>query len=163
MAAKGRLVVAITRTSMCSGRVSPNRSISRSCNTRSSFGCKTERHFANFIQQQRAGVGQFKFSRLGGHRPGKGAAHVPEQFAFQQRVGKPRAIDRHKGPLAAWAGAVHQARQQFLARAALGFHQDVRVGARHLPGAIKQPLRDRRAADKIAIARALDRCLHAKP
>src|SRR5690348_4811063 len=55
------------------------------------------RHFANFIEEKRAAVGQLEAAdaALGGS--GKGAALVAEDFAFHEGFGNGRAVDGHEG------------------------------------------------------------------
>ena len=55
------------------------------------LGLERERHVADFVQQQRAAVGQFETSLAGHQRAGKRALFVAEQLAFNQR---PRAAPR---------------------------------------------------------------------
>src|SRR5690554_3258570 len=53
-------------------------------------------HIANFIQEQRAAVGLLKASLATGHRAGKGAFLMAEQFRLDQITGDCRHIKRNK-------------------------------------------------------------------
>ena len=62
------------------------------------LGLYGERQFADFIQKQRAAVGQLKLATPVRHRSGKRAAHMAKQLAFHQCFGQRRAIDADERP-----------------------------------------------------------------
>ncbi len=90
-------MAAITRTSICTGRVPPTRSNSRSCSTRSSLACKGRSQLADFIQKYGAAVGHFQFAFFLRHGAREGALLVAEQLAFEQGFGKGGAVDGDEG------------------------------------------------------------------
>ena len=59
-------------------------------------------HFANFIQKQRAAIRRPRRTHAVRHRAGKGAAHMAEDFAFNQILRDRRAVDSNKRPGLAW-------------------------------------------------------------
>ena len=60
------------------------------------FGLGLERHVADFVEKQRAAVGQFKFAFLGLAGAGEGSLRVAEQFALDQLFGNGGAVDLDK-------------------------------------------------------------------
>ena len=95
------------------------------------LGLQTQRHFADFIQQQRAAVGQLKFAgfRCGGSR--ERAAHMAEQFAFQQAFRKRGAVNGDERLVRARTEIVDHPRKQLFARTAFSFDQNIGFGLRH--------------------------------
>ena len=87
----------------------------------------------DFVQKNRAGVRRFESARAIGDRAGERAAHVAEQFAFQQTFAQRAAIHAHKRARAARAKLMHRLGDQFLARA--GFAQQQHRGVRLAPPA----------------------------
>jgi hypothetical protein len=85
-----------------------------------------ERHALDFVEEQRAAAGVLDLADapLGG--AGVGAGFVAEDFAVEQRFGQPAAVDGDEVALAARAGFVQAAGDQFLAGA--GFAVDQHVG-----------------------------------
>ena len=79
-------------------------------------------HFADFVEQQRAAVGQFEAADAAFGGAGECAFFVPENFAFHQRFGNGRAIDGDEGAVGARREHVNRARHHFFARA--GFAGD---------------------------------------
>ena len=101
-AARSVLLVAMNRTSSAIGSFDPSRVITRSCNTRSSFACRSDRHRPDLVQQDRAAARMLEPAVARPQRPGESAGLVAEQFALDQRLGQGGAVDRHK---AAWPRA----------------------------------------------------------
>ena len=62
------------------------------------FGLDFHAHLPEFIQEHRAGVSQFELADFSIRRTGEGTFFVPEEFAFQERRGEGRAVDRDKRP-----------------------------------------------------------------
>ena len=50
-------------------------------------------HVADFIEKQRALVGEFEFARLAGGGSGEGSFFVTEEFALQKIFGNGGAVD----------------------------------------------------------------------
>jgi hypothetical protein len=89
-------------------------------------------HLADLVEEDRAAVRLLEEPRLVAIGAGEAAAHVTEQLRFEQRVRHAGAIDRHERTRAARAVVVHQARDHFLADAALSGQENLRVGTRGL-------------------------------
>ena len=87
------------------------------------LGLHIERHFADFVEEERAAVGRFEQPLLGLHGPGESAFDVSEEFRFDQRRNDRGTIDRNKGTFAARTGKMHGARDEFLAGAAFAEDQ----------------------------------------
>ena len=94
----------------------PTRSSRRSCRNRSSLACKRQRHVADFVQEERAVVGQLELAVGPLDRAGEGALFVAEKFAFQQIFRDRGAIDRDERLGIAGRKPVQRPRQNFLAR-----------------------------------------------
>ena len=82
------------------------------------LGLQTLRHVANFVEEQRAAIGQLELAiaplAVG---PGVGAGGHAEEFGFKQRVGHRCDVDADKGTTGAAGRSVDGVRQQFFARA----------------------------------------------
>jgi len=106
IAERSRLVAAIRRASVRRVRVLPSRSNSRSCSTRSSFGCNSSGNLAHLVEEEGAAMGQLKAAEALRNGAGKGAFFVPEEFAFEQAGGDGGTVERHEGlcaaPLSRW-------------------------------------------------------------
>ena len=74
-------------------RLLPSRSTSRSCSTRRIFACRSQIHFGDFVEQQRAALGLLEFAGVSGQRAGEGALLVAEQSRLQHVLRDRRAID----------------------------------------------------------------------
>ena len=90
------------------------------------------RHLADFVQKERAAIGQLEASLtpVGGAR--ERALLVPEDLAFEQRLGNGRAVDRDERKRGARTELVDRLRHQFLARARLAADEDRCAGRRRL-------------------------------
>ena len=75
------------------------------------------------------------------------AAHVTEQFGFEQRFGDGAAVERHEALRASRAVVMDGARHHFLARTGLAGDQDGAVGHRHGLEQVEQLLHHRTLAD----------------
>ena len=119
------------------------------------LGLRDERQVADFVEEQRAVVGQFQPPRFAVVRAGERALLVAEDFGLEQRVGQRGAVDRLELFAAAAAQLVNHPRDDFLARAGRPQDQDGNVGL----GGGADPLEDDQhllvAADHLA--KALDR------
>ncbi len=96
------------------------------------FGLQWGAHLGDLIQQQRPAIGQLELAGLGGRRARECAAFVPEQFAFQERVGNRRATDFQQRFVVAVAEKVDRVGDDLLARAALTGDQHADIGRRDL-------------------------------
>ncbi len=61
------------------------------------LGLKMQAQFGDFIEKQRSTIGGTNEAERITGRPGERTFHVPEQFAFKERVAQRRAIDGIKG------------------------------------------------------------------
>jgi len=77
-----------------------------------------QRQVADFVEKDRAAVGQLEAADPVGHGSGKSPLAVTEQLAFNQILGDGSAVDGHKVAGAAVRLLMQRARHQFLARPA---------------------------------------------
>ena len=83
-----------------------------------------ERHVANLVEEQRAAVRLADAPRRAiAAGTGERTWTVAEQFGFDQRLGKRRAVDGNERPGASRTAAVAGTREQFLAHAGLALQQ----------------------------------------
>src|SRR5213076_424485 len=78
---------------------------------------RRRRHLRDFVEEQRAVVRQLEAALTALDGAGEGALLVPEQLAFEQRVGNRRAVDRHVGEIRAGTQFVNRLRDELFARA----------------------------------------------
>ena len=90
-----------------------------------------ERHFADFIQEQRAAIGQLESADTVLHRSRKGATDVAEEFALEQFARDGGAVHTHERGRCARAAVVDGAGDQFLACARFSEDEHVGVGGSH--------------------------------
>ena len=90
-----------------------------------------ERDFADLVQKQRAAIGEFEAAEPVAQRAGECASGMSEKFALEQFARYRRAIDPDQRAMAALAGLVDGARDQFLAGAGFAGDQHAGVGRRH--------------------------------
>src|ERR1700737_4898000 len=81
------------------------------------LGLQLGLHLGDFVEQQRAPVGELEASGAPLVGSGEGAALVAKQFAFEQALGQRRAVDCYVGAVAPRRGVVDSARDDFLAGA----------------------------------------------
>ena len=117
------------RTLVCTASAPPTGRIVIVLQHAQQFHLQPHRHVADFVQQQGAAVGGLEQAFLGARGAREGAAFVTEEFGLQQVLGHRAAIDGDERLVAARAGFVNGAGQQFLARAALAGQQHPRIGA----------------------------------
>ena len=86
---------------------------------------------ADFVEENRAVVGQHEFAGLIADRAGERASHVAEQFAFQQRFRQRAAGHFHKRLIAPGAVAVDGAGDHRFAGAAFAGNQHGGFGVGH--------------------------------
>ena len=82
------------------------------------LGLRAHRHFADFVEQDRAAFGQLEAAGAPFESSGEGALFVAEDFAFDQGFRNGCAIDGDERPLAARTQLMDGARHQFFAGAA---------------------------------------------
>src|SRR5579863_3776125 len=92
------------------------------------FHLRDRRYIANLIQEKRAFVCQFKFTRLAGYGSGERSFFETEQFTFQQILRNRRAVDLEERPRSSSRFLVNRSRDQVLAHSALTPKQHGRVG-----------------------------------
>src|SRR5262249_39426043 len=87
-----------------------------------------QRDLADFIQKDRAAIGQFESPRLGSLRAGESPLLVSEQLALDQRRRKRRAVDDDEGASVAQAALMNGVGEQFLAGSCFSLKQNGRIG-----------------------------------
>ncbi|MNY42360.1 hypothetical protein D3C86_1772420 [compost metagenome] len=61
------------------------------------FHLHIQAHAFDFIEEQRAAVGEFELADAALLRAGKSPGFMAEQFAFDHRLGQRPGVDRHEG------------------------------------------------------------------
>ncbi len=84
-------------------------------------------HLSDFVKEQRAAVGALEEPRLVAICIRETASNVSEQFRFEERVGKPRAVDRDQSVLSPRAVLVNQMRHHLLADTCFAGNEHLRV------------------------------------
>jgi hypothetical protein len=92
-----------------------------------------QRRLADFVQEQRAGVGALEVARPPPVGPGKGAARRAEELRGGERRGNRAQVEREIGPVPAWSGGVNGHGHELLAGAGLAAQQDRRGHRRDPP------------------------------
>src|SRR5436309_3196198 len=92
------------------------------------LGLQVHAHGTDLVQEERPARSLLEASRMGAGGSREGAALVPEELAFQKRVGHRGAIQRHEGAGGTAAALVDAAGYQLLASAALASDQHRHVG-----------------------------------
>ncbi len=92
---------------------------------------QVRRQLADLVQEDAAAVRHLELPLLLRHGAGERPALVPEQLAFEERLGERRAVDRHERAAGARAVLVDGPRHELLPGAALARQEDRRVGLRH--------------------------------
>ncbi len=87
------------------------------------LGLRRHRHFADFIEQQRAVLRHFEAAGAALRRAREGAFFVAEQLAFNQRFRQRRAVDGDERALTARAKRMYRPRHHLLSSAALAGDQ----------------------------------------
>ena len=118
-----------------------------------------QRQIADFIEKQRAAVGELELPRLAVGGAGERPLLVAEQLGLEQRLRDGRTIDRHERAVGAGTQRVQRSGEQLLAGAALAFDQDGRVGRRRAMQRERHRLQLRVVADNLRRAAALRQLL----
>src|SRR5580700_5848891 len=98
---------------------------------------------ANFVQKQRAPVGQFQSPDFLADCPGKCAFLVPEQFALQKPGRNCRTIDFEEAPILTCTHAVNGAGDHLLPGTGLAKNKDCCVAGRHSTGFVQDSFEPR--------------------
>ncbi len=91
------------------------------------FGLEIQGHVGDFIQEQRAAVGQFEAAHAIGLGVGESAFDVPEQLAFKNALGQAARVDCDHRLRAARRDGVQRLGDNFLAGARLARNEHVGV------------------------------------
>ena len=95
------------------------------------LGLQADAHRANFVEEDRAAVGQRELAFLRGGRIRERALDVAEELRFEQGLGNRRAVDLDERQASLRAAIVDGAGDQFLARAGFARDQYRASGRRH--------------------------------
>src|SRR5579872_2946645 len=93
---------------------------------------RVHRHFADFVEKQRAAVGIFELADAPPLGPRERALFMPEQLAFEDAFRKGRDIERDERLALAAAVLMDGARDQLFSRPVLALNQHRAVGGRDL-------------------------------
>src|SRR5690349_19138028 len=85
---------------------------------------RREGHVTDFVEQDRAALGRLEDAWPIEHRPGKRAARVSEQLAFDQGIGEGAAVDGDERTLRARGSAMDETSESFFADAAFSSDQN---------------------------------------
>ena len=81
------------------------------------FGLQGQRHIADFVQKQRAAIGEFEFAVAPfALSTGESAGRNTEKFGLQKCIGHGGDIDADQGATGAFGRGVNGMRQEFFAR-----------------------------------------------
>ena len=114
------------------------------------LGLQLDRQVADFVEEDRAGVGHLEFAGAPLGRAGERAALVPEQLALEQAMRNRGAVDGDERRAPSRRFEMNRARDQLLAGAALAAEQDGRVVGDHAPDQLINFLHRGAAADYLA-------------
>ena len=95
------------------------------------FRLQRERHQGDFVDEQRAAVGEFEAADARVHGAREGALRVPEEFGLGERLGNRGGVEGHEPLIAPGAVVVDRARDQFLACPRFALDQDRAVHRGH--------------------------------
>src|SRR5262249_6559580 len=113
-------------------------------------------HLPDLVEEEDAARGLLDAPGLGRQRARERPALVPEELGLEEILGQRRTVDRHERPVLPRRGAVHEARDDLLARARLALDEDGRFDARHLRGLLEGVLPARAVAQRAVRAPALE-------
>ncbi|MNE33714.1 hypothetical protein D3C80_1274010 [compost metagenome] len=115
------------------------------------LGLHGQRQLADFIEKQRAAIGQFELATAVVHRPGEGAANMAEQLAFHQGVGQRGAVEADDRFVGAGRGGMDGLGHQLLADPGFAGDQHGQVAAAHQAYFFDQALVGLALANHLAI------------
>ena len=87
------------------------------------LGLHGKRQFANFVEEERAAVGEFEAARFVLERAGEGPARMASKPALEQVLGNRAAVHLYERAFLARAAFVDSAGDEFLARAAFALDE----------------------------------------
>jgi len=119
------------------------------------LGLQLERKVADFVQEDRAAVGQLEPPLPHGRRASECAALVAEQLAFDQRGGQRRAVDANELVSPATAAVVYGAREELLTGAGFAEQQHRGIKRRDLIDALEHDAHRRAGGDDAVVGRGL--------
>src|SRR5688572_3667735 len=93
-------------------------------------GLHAQAHFADLVHEDRAAMGGFEPASLVAMCIGEAALDMTKQFGLEERIGKPRAVDRDERATPACAALVDQLRNDLLTNPALTSDEHLRRTAR---------------------------------
>ena len=96
------------------------------------LGLRVHAHGGNFVEEQRAAIGDFEQALLRGDRRSECALHVAEERGLEQLRRHGAGVDGHKGLVAARRVGVNRLGDQFLAGSAFALDEHGRAAGRHL-------------------------------
>jgi len=98
-------------------------------NNTKELGLGLKGEFGDFVEEERATIGEFELAKAAAIGPGEGAAFVPEEFGFDERFGKGGAVDGDEGLRGSVRDGVNRAGDKFLAGAGFAMNEHGRIGA----------------------------------
>ena len=122
------MVVAMMRASTLIVRVPPDPLEFVLLQNAQQLGLKRQGNFGDFVEEQRAAVGQLEAALALHRRAGEGAFFVAEEFALEEVFRHGGAVDLDIGLVLAQAFFVQRAGDDFLARAAFALDQHGGIG-----------------------------------
>src|SRR5579862_2277841 len=111
------------------------------------LGLGTHTHVADFVEKQGAVISRSELADFVFAGAGKTTLGVPEELGFDEFLGNGGAIDFNKRLVAAEAGGVQRAGDQFLAGSAFSVDQDATVGWRGQSDLLPERLHGNALAD----------------
>src|SRR5580698_8526154 len=96
------------------------------------LGLEVRAHLGDFVEEDRALVGEFAFTGLGAVSSGEGALFESEEFRFEEFAGESGAVHFDEGLVAALGAKVNHARDDFFADAAFTADEDGNIDRRDL-------------------------------
>ncbi len=117
------------------------------------LGLHGERQLADFVQKERAAIGEFEFAAPVGKRARDRAAHVPEQLAFDECIRQRRAVQADERLVGARRRRVYLAGDEFLADARFARDEHGQIARCDDGDVVHQPFVAVAAADDVPSAR----------
>ena len=152
-----------TRTSTCERFVFADAADFAAFQHAQQFGLHRLGQLADFVEEQRAAVGDFEQADAMFVGAGEAAFAMAEQFAFDQAFGQCAAVDGHERLFGAVALIVHAAGDQFLAGAGFAGDQHGGFGRGHFGDELFDAVDAGRFADQLRRAfDAFKRCCKAR-
>ena len=128
-----------------------DRAVGASLHKAQQFDLHVERHFADFVKEQRATIRQFGRTLAIRRGPGKSTFDMAENFRLQQVARNRAAVKGNEVTCRARAGAMHRLRGKLLTRAGLASDKHARLARRNAFDGAIGGLHRGTAADKAEI------------